>query len=60
MPVFDSRKGLLQAPSKKDDRDASKARCTGYLLSPQTMVRSEYLPDSNMLGDLAGVMEVGR
>lgn len=59
-PVSASRKELLHAPSKKLDRDARSARCTGYLLFAVTMVRSEYFPESNILRHLArSVVDVG-
>lgn len=54
-PVSASLKPLRQAPSKKVDLVARRIRCTGYLLAPQTMVRSEYCPHANSLTDLAGL-----
>src|ERR1700712_3155458 len=48
-PVCASRNRLLQAPSKKPDREQMMARWTSYLFSPQTMVRSEYFPTSRSL-----------
>jgi hypothetical protein len=48
-PVSASKKELRHAPSKNDDRVARRARCTGYLFAPQTIVRSEYMPEVKRL-----------
>lgn len=52
-PLSASLKPPRQAPSKKVDLVARSRRCTWYLLAPQTMVRSEYLPHSNSLRGLS-------
>ena len=52
-PVFASRNWLLQAPSKKPEREHRIARCTAHCFELQVTVRSEYFPPRCSLAEIS-------